>query len=127
MPAPPGVLTADQRNQLNRLTRDRSVNIVLGLRARHWLFALVESGDGEASKTARTDRGVACICSRPMARTCLKPHRQDTFKLSRDLHVAEKVADIVGLYLAPLAAAVVLSVDEQSGVQALDRTSRCFP
>jgi len=52
----------------------------------------------------------------------LKPHRQDTFKLSRDPHFAEKVADIVGLYLSPLAAAVVLCVDEKSGVQALDRT-----
>lgn len=52
----------------------------------------------------------------------LKPHRRDTFKLSKDPLFAEKVADIVGLYLAPPAAAVVLCVDEKSGVQALDRT-----
>ena len=51
-----------------------------------------------------------------------KPHRQDTFKLSKDPLFAEKVTDIVGLYLAPPAAAVVLCVDEKSGVQALDRT-----
>jgi hypothetical protein len=57
----------------------------------------------------------------------LKPHRQDTFKLSRDPQFAEKVADIVGLYLAPPAAAVVLCVDEKSGVQALDRTHCRFP
>jgi hypothetical protein len=47
-----------------------------------------------------------------------KPHRQGTFKLSKDPLFAEKVADIVGLYLAPPAAAVVLCVDEKSGVQA---------
>ena len=52
----------------------------------------------------------------------LKPHRQDTFKLSRDPHVAEKVAD-----LDPPAAAVVLCVDEKSGVQALDRTQPLLP
>jgi hypothetical protein len=57
----------------------------------------------------------------------LKPHRQDTFKLSKDPLFAEKVADIVGLYLAPPAAAVVLCVDEKSGVQALDRTQPLLP
>jgi hypothetical protein len=57
----------------------------------------------------------------------LKPHRQDTFKLSKDPFFAEKVADIVGLYLAPPAAAVVLCVDEKSGVQALDRTQPLLP
>ena len=57
----------------------------------------------------------------------LKPHRQDTFKLSRDPYFAEKVADIVGLYLAPPAAAAVLCVDEKSGVQALDRTQPLLP
>jgi transposase len=48
----------------------------------------------------------------------LKPHRQDTFKISRDPDFAEKVADIVGLYLSPPATAVVLCVDEKSGVPA---------
>jgi hypothetical protein len=57
----------------------------------------------------------------------LKPHRQDTFKLSKDPLFADKVADIVGLYLAPPAAAVVLCVDEKSGVQALDRTQPLLP
>jgi hypothetical protein len=57
----------------------------------------------------------------------LKPHRQDTFKLSKDPLFAEKVADIVGLYLAPPATAVVLCVDEKSGVQALDRTQPLLP
>lgn len=57
----------------------------------------------------------------------LKPHRQGTFKLSRDPRFAEKVADIVGLYLDPPAGAVVLSVDEKTQVQALDRTQPLLP
>lgn len=57
----------------------------------------------------------------------LKPGRQDTFKLSKDPRFAEKVADIVGLYLQPPAGAVVLCVDEKSGVQALDRTQPLLP
>jgi transposase len=48
----------------------------------------------------------------------LKPHRQGTFKVSRDPQFAEKVADIVGLYLDPPGAAVVLSIDEKTQVQA---------
>jgi transposase len=57
----------------------------------------------------------------------LKPHRQGTFKLSRDPEFSEKVADIVGLYLDPPAGAVVLSVDEKTQVQALDRTQPLLP
>ena len=57
----------------------------------------------------------------------LKPHRQDTFKLSADPYFVEKVRDVVGLYLAPPARAVVLSVDEKSQVQALDRTQPLLP
>jgi transposase len=59
--------------------------------------------------------------------TGLRPDRQGTFKLSRDPAFAEKVADIVGLYLDPPAAAVVLSVDEKTQVQALDRTQPLLP
>jgi transposase len=57
----------------------------------------------------------------------LKPHRQGTFKLSRDPRFAEKVADIVGLYLDPPGGAVVLSIDEKTQVQALDRTQPLLP
>ena len=57
----------------------------------------------------------------------LKPHRQDTFKLSADPYFVEKVRDVVGLYLSPPARAVVLSVDEKSQVQALDRTQPLLP
>jgi len=57
----------------------------------------------------------------------LKPHRQGTFKLSKDPQFAEKVADIVGLYLDPPGAAVVLSLDEKTQIQALDRTQPLLP
>ncbi len=57
----------------------------------------------------------------------LKPHRSGTFKISKDPAFAEKVADVVGLYLAPPGGAVVLSVDEKTQVQALDRTQPVLP
>jgi transposase len=57
----------------------------------------------------------------------LRPHRQGTFKVSRDPAFAEKVADVVGLYLDPPGAAVVLSVDEKTQIQALDRTQPLLP
>ena len=57
----------------------------------------------------------------------LQPHRAETFKLSTDPLFAEKVRDIVGLYLAPPDRALVLCVDEKSQVQALDRTQPLLP
>ena len=57
----------------------------------------------------------------------LKPHQSDTFKLSTDPYFVEKVRDVVGLYLSPPARAIVLSVDEKSQVQALDRTQPILP
>ena len=57
----------------------------------------------------------------------LKPHRADGFKLSNDPLFIEKVHDVVGLYLNPPEAAVVLSVDEKSQVQALARSQPAFP
>jgi transposase len=57
----------------------------------------------------------------------LKPHRETTFKLSKDPYFIEKVRDIVGLYMAPPDRAIVLSVDEKSQVQALDRTQPLLP
>ncbi len=57
----------------------------------------------------------------------LKPHLVDSFKLSPDPLFIEKVRDIVGLYLNPPEAAVVLCVDEKSQIQALDRTAPVLP
>jgi transposase len=53
--------------------------------------------------------------------------RRRTFKLSNDPHFAEKVVDVVGLYLNPPDKAVVLCVDEKSQIQALDRTQPGLP
>ena len=53
----------------------------------------------------------------------LKPHRSETFKFSRDPELVAKVTDVVGLYLNPPERAIVLSVDEKTQIQALDRTA----
>jgi transposase len=57
----------------------------------------------------------------------LKPHLHETFKLSTDPFFVEKVRDVVGLYLNPPERAIVLSVDEKSQCQALDRTQPILP
>ena len=57
----------------------------------------------------------------------LKPHLVDTFKLSPDPLFVDKVRDIVGLYINPPDAALVLCVDEKTQIQALDRTSPVLP
>jgi transposase len=57
----------------------------------------------------------------------LAPHRQESWKLSKDPQFVDKVRDVVGLYLDPPEAAVVLCVDEKSQIQALDRTAPIFP
>jgi len=57
----------------------------------------------------------------------LQPHRQETWKLSKDPQFIEKVHDICGLYLNPPERAVVLAVDEKSQIQALDRTAPTLP
>ena len=57
----------------------------------------------------------------------LAPHKQDSWKLSKDPLFVEKVRDIVGLYLNPPERAVVLCVDEKTQIQALNRTAPVFP
>ena len=57
----------------------------------------------------------------------LQPHCVRTFKRSRDPRFADKLVDIVGLYVDPPAHAVVLSIDEKSQIQALDRTQPGLP
>ena len=54
----------------------------------------------------------------------LQPHRMRQFKLSNDPRFVDKLRDVVGLYVDPPAHAIVLSVDEKSQIQALDRTQR---
>jgi len=57
----------------------------------------------------------------------IKPHRVETFKLSKDPRFEEKLCDVVGLYLNPPESAIVLSMDEKSQIQALDRTQPSLP
>jgi transposase len=57
----------------------------------------------------------------------LKPHLVETFKLSNDIAFEAKLVDVVALYMNPPEGAVVLSVDEKSQIQALDRTQASLP
>ncbi len=57
----------------------------------------------------------------------LAPHKQDSWKLSKDPLFVDKVRDVVGLYLNPPERAVVLCVDEKTQIQALNRTAPVFP
>ena len=57
----------------------------------------------------------------------LKPHQVRSFKFSKDPQLAEKVIDVVGLYLDPPKGALVLCVDEKTQIQALDRTQPTLP
>ena len=69
----------------------------------------------------------ASTVGRVWAEGRLKPHRTETFKFSRDPELVAKVTDVVGLYLAPPERAIVLSVDEKTQIQALDRTQPMLP
>ncbi len=69
----------------------------------------------------------ASSVGRVWAANGLKPHRIKSFKLSNDKHFEEKLEDIVGLYLSPPEHAIVLSCDEKSQIQALDRTQPGLP
>jgi transposase len=85
--------------------------------ATHWSTRTMAKAEGVSEKTVR----------RIWKRHGLKPHMVRTFKLSRDPRFAERLEDIVGLYLNPPEHAIVLSVDEKSQIQALDRTQPGLP
>jgi transposase len=85
--------------------------------ATHWSLRSMAKEIGHAASTVH----------RIWAAFGLQPHRVETFKLSSDPLFVEKVRDIVGLYLSPPDRALVLSVDEKSQVQALDRTQPLLP
>lgn len=57
----------------------------------------------------------------------LKPHREGSFKVSKDPLLMDKIRDVVGLYLDPPERALVLCVDEKSQIQALERTQQLLP
>ena len=82
---------------------------------------------GRCARWRRSPASRPPRCRRSGRRHGLSPHRWRHFKLSNDPAFAEKLKDIVGLYVAPPAHAVVLSIDEKSQIQALDRTQPGLP
>ncbi len=96
------------------------------------IVATLESTPGKdthwsrASMAARTGLSKSTI-GRIWRKFDLKPHLQDSFKLSTDPFFVEKVVDVVGLYHNPPEKAVVLCVDEKSQIQALDRSQPVLP
>ena len=98
----------------------------------HVLTTTLESTPRDA--THWSTRSVATHCGMSQSAVAriwrafaLQPHRTETFKLSKDPLFIDKVRDIVGLYLHPPDRALVLSVDEKSQIQALDRTAPILP
>lgn len=83
----------------------------------HWSTRTLAAHLGLSATTIR----------RVWQRNGLKPHRHETFKLSRDPHFVDKLHDVVGLYLNPPEHALVFSCDEKSQIQALDRTQPGLP
>lgn len=83
----------------------------------HWSARTMAKAAGVSDATVR----------RIWKRHGLKPHLTRGFKLSKDPQFVEKLEDIVGLYVSPPEHAIVLSVDEKSQIQALDRTQRGLP
>ena len=96
------------------------------------IVATLESTPGKdthwsrASMARRTGLSKSTI-GRIWRKFDLKPHLQDSFKLSTDPFFVEKVVDVVGLYHNPPEKAVVLCVDEKSQIQALDRSQPVLP
>jgi transposase len=111
-PGPPRTITdAHVEDVVTRTLESKPAN------ATHW------STRGMANATGLSQTAV----SRIWRAFGLRPHRHETFKLSTDPYFVENVRDVVGLYLDPPDRAVVLSVDEKSQVQALDRTQPVLP
>lgn len=108
----PRKMTAAKAKEILRLTTER-----IPKEATHWSVRLMAKYAGVTTWQVRQVWEAAD----------LRPHRIKTFKISNDPHFAEKVVDVVGLYLNPPANAVVLSVDEKTQIQALDRTQPMLP
>jgi transposase len=111
-PGAPRLVSDDQIEQVVVATLERTPRD-----ATHWSRASMAAEAGLSRSTV----------GRIWRAFGLKPHLVDTFKLSSDPLFIEKVRDVVGLYLNPPERAVVLSVDEKSGIQALNRSSPLLP
>ena len=108
----PPVLTPEVESEIVRRTlHDKPLD------ATHW-----------STRTLAAQMGLGATSIRTVwQRNGLKPHRHKTFKLSRDPRFEDKLLDIVGLYVNPPEHALVLSCDEKSQIQALERTQRGLP
>ncbi len=108
-------VTAADRTRLEAIAADR--NSPQKHEVTHWTASAMAKASGiSASSVQRVWRSHG-----------LAPHRFRQFKLSKDPNFVEKPEDIVGFYMAPPAHAIVLSIDEKSQIQALDRTQPGLP
>jgi transposase len=108
----PRTVTALKVRQIvARTTQSKPAN------ATQWSTRSMAAAEGVSEKTVR----------RIWKQYGLKPHLLRGFKLSNDKNFAEKLEDVVGLYLSPPEHALVLSCDEKSQIQALDRTQPLLP
>jgi transposase len=107
----PAILPQLKAELVQRTTQSKPVN------ATHW-----------STRSMAAEMGVSEATVRRIWRAHgLKPHRLETFKISKDKRFAEKLEAIVGLYLSPPEHAIVMCVDEKSQIQALDRTQPGLP
>ncbi|MGH7775896.1 MAG: IS630 family transposase [Acidimicrobiales bacterium] len=120
----PAGLLDEPRSGAPRAVSDEQVEAVLTMTleempraATHWSTRRMAEQSGLSHTTVRRIWGAFG----------LQPHRVESFKLSNDPQFIEKVRDIVGLYLNPPEAALVLCVDEKAQIQALDRTQPVLP
>jgi transposase len=103
-----------------RAERDRAIALTLSEPPRglsHWSSRRLAREVGMSTRTVQ----------RIWKEAGLQPHRTETFKFSTDPALEAKVRDVVGLYLAPPERAIVLSLDEKTQIQALDRTQPMLP
>jgi transposase len=107
----PAISAKLKKELIRRTTQSRPAN------ATHWSTRTMAAEMGISEATVR----------RIWHAHGLKPHRLESFKISKDKHFAEKLEDIVGLYLNPPEHAIVMCVDEKSQIQALDRTQPGLP
>lgn len=111
-PGRPTVIDENTVNRVLKLTTERVPH-----ESTHWSVSLMAKYAGVTTWQVRQIWQAAD----------LKPHRLKTFKISNDPEFAEKVVDVVGLYMNPPDDALVLSVDEKTQIQALDRTQPGLP